>query len=315
MPATQRKTCEMIRLSPGDSPVFARKMVAAMGPEAALTLPGGRYAGLIPIFSVHTMRFTRYERHNPVELNARRQAAFARKQARERDRYPLFSDHVAAEQHSLDEELARRTARGGAFEQRMRAFNQSAGATTVGFTLRSPRKCGSSSAQSGLPGSGLPPPRTSPGWLTWKVATRRAASPNAEPPCCRVRGPHRFDAGAGSIAGVNMRPTQEQSDAVASVTAGGPLRVRAYAGASTDHDRPLLRPEVVLARSVRGGISRSHPHCTGKSSSSAQAHFGEHGPSMAVSVASPRRNASVRRALGLLTPAWSAWMTSPREAP
>lgn len=72
---------------------------------------------------IPTMRFTRYERHNPIDFNARRQAAFARKQARERDRYPMFSDHVAAEQHSLDAELARRTARGDVFEQSMRAFN------------------------------------------------------------------------------------------------------------------------------------------------------------------------------------------------
>ncbi|MDK3022909.1 hypothetical protein QO239_09930 [Cupriavidus taiwanensis] len=68
------------------------------------------------------MRFTRYERHNPIDFNARRQAAFARKQARERDRYPLLADHVAAEQHSVDDEIARRTVRADSFEQRMRAF-------------------------------------------------------------------------------------------------------------------------------------------------------------------------------------------------
>ncbi|MFJ1254355.1 hypothetical protein [Cupriavidus sp. CuC1] len=33
-----------------------------------------------------------------IDFNVRRQAAFARKQARERERYPLFGDHIAAEQ-------------------------------------------------------------------------------------------------------------------------------------------------------------------------------------------------------------------------
>jgi hypothetical protein len=69
------------------------------------------------------MRFTRYERHNAIDFNARRQAAFARKQARERERYPLFGDHIAAEQHTMDEEIARRTVRADSFEHRMRAFN------------------------------------------------------------------------------------------------------------------------------------------------------------------------------------------------
>ncbi|WP_316157840.1 hypothetical protein [Cupriavidus sp. BIC8F] len=67
------------------------------------------------------MRFTRYERHNPIDFNARRQAAFARKQAREREHYPLLAEHVAAEQHSVDEELARRNARSDACEANMRA--------------------------------------------------------------------------------------------------------------------------------------------------------------------------------------------------
>lgn len=68
------------------------------------------------------MRFTRYERHNPIDFNARRLAAFARKQARERERYPLLADHVADEQHSVEEEITRRTARAGSFEQRMRDY-------------------------------------------------------------------------------------------------------------------------------------------------------------------------------------------------
>ncbi|MDF3882660.1 hypothetical protein ACU4GD_15175 [Cupriavidus basilensis] len=69
------------------------------------------------------MRFTRYERHNAIDFNARRQAAFARKQARERERYPLFGEHIAAEQHTVDEEIARRTVRADSFEHRMRALN------------------------------------------------------------------------------------------------------------------------------------------------------------------------------------------------
>lgn len=77
----------------------------------------------LSIDPIQTMRFTRYERHKPIDFNARRQAAFARKQARERERYPLFGDHVAAEQHTMDEEFARRTVRADSFEHRMRAVN------------------------------------------------------------------------------------------------------------------------------------------------------------------------------------------------
>lgn len=68
------------------------------------------------------MRFTRQERYNPIAFTARRQAAFTRKQARERERYPLLADHVAAEQHSVEEEIARRTVRTDSCEQRMRAY-------------------------------------------------------------------------------------------------------------------------------------------------------------------------------------------------
>jgi hypothetical protein len=69
------------------------------------------------------MRYTRYERHRPIDFTARRQSAFARKQARERQRYPLFSDHVAAEQRSADEEVIHRVRRADSFESRMRAFH------------------------------------------------------------------------------------------------------------------------------------------------------------------------------------------------
>lgn len=68
------------------------------------------------------MRFTRFERYSPIDFNARRQAAFARKQQRERDRYPLFADHVAGEQHTFDEEILRRRRNADRFETGQRAF-------------------------------------------------------------------------------------------------------------------------------------------------------------------------------------------------
>jgi hypothetical protein len=71
------------------------------------------------------MRFSRLERHTPIDFNTRRQAAFARKQQRERDRYPLFADHVAAEQHSPHEELARRQRRSDSLERTVRALHAS----------------------------------------------------------------------------------------------------------------------------------------------------------------------------------------------
>lgn len=69
------------------------------------------------------MRFTRFERYEPIQRNTRREVAFSRKQARERDRYPLFSDHVACEQHGVDEEFARRQRQSDRFETTQRAFH------------------------------------------------------------------------------------------------------------------------------------------------------------------------------------------------
>ncbi|MWL91406.1 hypothetical protein [Cupriavidus sp. SW-Y-13] len=69
------------------------------------------------------MRFTRFGRHDPINFNTRRQAAFARKQQRERDKYPLFADHVAAEQHSPDEEFARRQRRSDNLERTTRTLH------------------------------------------------------------------------------------------------------------------------------------------------------------------------------------------------
>lgn len=68
------------------------------------------------------MRFTRFGRHHPIDFNTRRQAAFARKQQRERDRYPLFTEHVAAEQHSAQEELTRRQLRSDRLEATTRSM-------------------------------------------------------------------------------------------------------------------------------------------------------------------------------------------------
>lgn len=69
------------------------------------------------------MRFTRATRFDPIDFNNRRQAAFARKQRRERDRYPLFAEHVAAEQHSVDEEIGRRQRRADNLERTTRELN------------------------------------------------------------------------------------------------------------------------------------------------------------------------------------------------
>ncbi|SDD58109.1 hypothetical protein SAMN05216345_111129 [Cupriavidus sp. YR651] len=69
------------------------------------------------------MRFSRLDRHTPIDFNARRQAAFARKQQRERDRYPLFPDHVAGEQHTPDDEVARRQRRSDNLERTTRTLH------------------------------------------------------------------------------------------------------------------------------------------------------------------------------------------------
>lgn len=66
------------------------------------------------------MLFQRYERYEPITLTDRKAKAFLRKQQKERDRYPLFSEHVAAEQHTLDDELQRRERSRVSFEETMR---------------------------------------------------------------------------------------------------------------------------------------------------------------------------------------------------
>lgn len=69
------------------------------------------------------MKFHRQERYEPITLTDRKRAAFARKQANERARYPLFSDHVADEQHTLADELARRQLSATSSEQSLRDFH------------------------------------------------------------------------------------------------------------------------------------------------------------------------------------------------
>lgn len=69
------------------------------------------------------MRFTRRERYQPIDFNQRRQAAFARKQLKEQARYPLFSEHVQAEQHDATEEITRRQRRADSLERTMRELD------------------------------------------------------------------------------------------------------------------------------------------------------------------------------------------------
>ena len=54
------------------------------------------------------MLFERYARYETFTMTDRKIAAFLRKQERERSRYPLFPQHIEAEQHSLDEEIVKR---------------------------------------------------------------------------------------------------------------------------------------------------------------------------------------------------------------
>jgi hypothetical protein len=54
------------------------------------------------------MRFDRQPRYEPKPLTDRQRGAYARKLSKEKDRYPLFPDHVAAEQRTMDAEEERR---------------------------------------------------------------------------------------------------------------------------------------------------------------------------------------------------------------
>jgi len=54
------------------------------------------------------MRFRRWPRPTAYRETPRKRAAFLRKQHLEREALPLFADAIAARQHSVDEEMARR---------------------------------------------------------------------------------------------------------------------------------------------------------------------------------------------------------------
>lgn len=68
------------------------------------------------------MRFKRQERYGPRQLTDRQRAAYARKLVKEQNRYPLFAEHVAAEQRGIDEEAARREQLSVKTEQSQREF-------------------------------------------------------------------------------------------------------------------------------------------------------------------------------------------------
>ncbi|KAB2756675.1 MULTISPECIES: hypothetical protein [Brucella/Ochrobactrum group] len=54
------------------------------------------------------MRFRRWHRPEPYGDTSRKRAAFLRKQRLEREALPLFANEIAAGQHGVDEEMARR---------------------------------------------------------------------------------------------------------------------------------------------------------------------------------------------------------------
>jgi len=62
------------------------------------------------------MKFQRDElRHESLTVTGRKVQGFSRKQAREADALPLFSEQNRAEQHSWDDELQRRERANHAF--------------------------------------------------------------------------------------------------------------------------------------------------------------------------------------------------------
>jgi hypothetical protein len=68
------------------------------------------------------MRFKRQQRYEPRPLTNRQRLAYARKLSKEKDRYPLFPDHVAAEQRPMDAEEERRTRLRAQSEKSQRDF-------------------------------------------------------------------------------------------------------------------------------------------------------------------------------------------------
>lgn len=69
------------------------------------------------------MKFARMAHYEQFEMTSRRAAAFARKQANERARYPLFADEIAAQQTDIETEAAKRQRRRDHFEIEQRQFH------------------------------------------------------------------------------------------------------------------------------------------------------------------------------------------------
>lgn len=70
------------------------------------------------------MRFRRWHRPEPYRDTSRKRLAFLRKQRLDREALPLFADQIAAGQHGVEEEMARRAVSWGEAERerrRMRA--------------------------------------------------------------------------------------------------------------------------------------------------------------------------------------------------
>ncbi|PPQ35158.1 hypothetical protein SAMN06265338_1326 [Rhodoblastus acidophilus] len=69
------------------------------------------------------MRFRRWPRPTPYEDTPRKRAAFARKQRLEREALPLYASEIAENQHSADEEMARRAVTWDRVEHSKRAYH------------------------------------------------------------------------------------------------------------------------------------------------------------------------------------------------
>jgi hypothetical protein len=66
------------------------------------------------------MRFRRWPRPTPYEDTSRKRAAFFRKQRLEREALPLFADHIAAQQHDVEDEMRHRAERWSVSQQASR---------------------------------------------------------------------------------------------------------------------------------------------------------------------------------------------------
>lgn len=123
------------------------------------------------------MRFERQQRYGPRPLTDRQRAAYARKLAKEQARYPLFADHVAAEQRPLDQEIKRREERATRWSPIGASSWRTCGAERVQPTSRSRKKSACGSGKSGAPGPVRAPPPISLPWSMSKVGNRRGDLP------------------------------------------------------------------------------------------------------------------------------------------